>query len=49
MNLALASTGFVKVIEKSKNPNQQLSKWHEELEKIAEELKRKSQGIYGDD
>jgi staphylococcal nuclease domain-containing protein 1 len=48
VNLTLAWTGFVKVMEK-KNPNQASSKWHEELEKAVEEFKWKNQGVYGDE
>lgn len=46
--MLLAGSGLVKVVEK-KNPNQVLSKWHEEYEKAAEDLKWKSFGVYSDD
>jgi hypothetical protein len=41
INLLLASTGFIKVIEK-KNPNASYSKWQEDYEKAAEDSKTRS-------
>lgn len=47
LNLTLASSGLVKVVEK-KNPNQSFSKWHDDYEKASLEFWTKSTKVYGD-
>lgn len=48
MNLALAASGFVKVLEK-KFEGMQVSKWHDEYFAAAEEVKKKSKGVFNPD
>lgn len=45
MNLAIAGSGFVKVMEK-RFEGMQVSKWHDQYVAVSEECKKKSKGIF---